>query len=251
MLSLAVLLTIGSEQPSATFLSFVAHIPESWHRHLYDLGNICLLAGILLFPFGQLRPRIVVPFLCLLPMLFFLRGDFYRRDLRRLHDRRRHDAARAPPPHAAERCKATDQMGAVRLLRLFHVPVCSPLTCDMTKLTVGSFGAQLTLELFAGLTFGLAFLSLQLGLLIALMRYRLYDAEVVISRSVNIALITLGVAAVFAATADALKQFVYNYYGNSHSEGPVIFAAALSTSWSTPSRNGSRAGRKTASRGTS
>ena len=72
VLSLAVLLTIGSEQPSATFLSYVAHIPVSWHRHLYDLGNICLLAGILLFPFGQLRPRVVVPFLCLLPMLFFL-----------------------------------------------------------------------------------------------------------------------------------------------------------------------------------
>jgi hypothetical protein len=103
------------------------------------------------------------------------------------------------------------------------------LTCDMTKQTVGSFGAQLSLEVFAGLTFGLAFLCLQLGLLIALMRFRLYDAEVVISRSANVALITLGVAAVFAATADALKQFVYNYYGNSNSEGPVIFAAALST----------------------
>ena len=99
----------------------------------------------------------------------------------------------------------------------------------MTKLTVGSFGSQLALELFAGLTFGLAFLSLQLGLLIALLRYRLYDAEVVISRSVNVALITLGVAAVFAATADVLKEFVYNYYGNSGGEGPVIFAAALST----------------------
>jgi hypothetical protein len=34
---------------------------------------------------------------------------------------------------------------------------------------------------------------------------------------------------VFAATADALKQLVYNYYGNGNSEGPVIFAAALST----------------------
>src|SRR5439155_14325613 len=78
VLSLAVLLTIGAEEPSATFLSFIAHIPESWHQHAYDLGNICLLAGILLFPFGQLRPRIVVPFLALLPVLFFLSGNFYR-----------------------------------------------------------------------------------------------------------------------------------------------------------------------------
>jgi hypothetical protein len=61
------------------------------------------------------------------------------------------------------------------------------------------------------------------------MRYRLYDAEAVISRSANVAFMTIGVAAVFAATADGLKQLVYNYYGNSTSEWPVIFAAALST----------------------
>ena len=121
-------------------------------------------------------------------------------NLRRLHGRRRHDAARPPPPHAAERCKATIKWALFGFTG-YSLFLSVALTCDMTKLTVGSFGAQLALELFAGLTFGLAFLSLQLGLLIALLRYRLYDAEVVISRSVNVALITLGVAAVFAATA--------------------------------------------------
>jgi hypothetical protein len=228
VLSLAVLLTIGSEQPSATFLSYIAHIPESWHRHLYDLGNICLLAGIFLFPFGQLRPRIIVPFLALLPALFFLGGDSYRlvfvvfmiagvmTMLVRL---------RRTPPSAARQQLKWALFGFTGYSLFLSVA----LTCDMTKLTVGSFGAQLTLEILAGLTFGLAFLCLQLGLLIALMRYRLYDAEAVISRSANVALITLGVAAVFAGTADALKQLVYNYYGNTSSEGPVIFAAALST----------------------
>ena len=228
ILSLAVLLTVGSEQPSATFLSYVANIPVSWHHHLYDLGNICLLAGIFLFPFGQLRPRIVVPFICLLPLLFFLNGDLYRVTfvifmiaavmtmLVRLR--------RTPPSAARQQIK-----WALFGFSGYSMFLTIALACDMTKLTVGSFGAQLTLEVFAGLTFGLAFLCLQLGLLIALMRYRLYDAETVISRSANVALITLGVAAVFAATADALKQLVYNYYGNSNSEGPVIFAAALST----------------------
>src|SRR5207248_6129326 len=75
VLSLAVLLTIGAEEPSATFLGFIAHTPKSWNVHLYDLGNICLLAGIFLFPFGQLRPRIVIPFLALLPVLFILGGN--------------------------------------------------------------------------------------------------------------------------------------------------------------------------------
>ena len=81
----------------------------------------------------------------------------------------------------------------------------------------------------AGISFALAALFLQLGLLIALLRYRLYDAEIVIGRSVNFAVITLGVAAVFAAAGDALKQVVYNYSGNTSNEGPIIFAAALAT----------------------
>ena len=228
ILSLAVLLTIGAEQPSATFLGYVAQIPVSWHRHIYDLGNILLLAGIFLFPFGQLRPRIVVPFLCLLPLLFLLHGNAYRAvfvifmvaGVMTLLVRLR----RTPPSAARQQIK-----WALFGFSGYSLFLSIALTCDMTKLTVGSFGAQLSVEVLAGLTFGLAFLCLQLGLLIALMRFRLYDAEVVISRSANVALITLGVAAVFAATADALKQFVYNYYGNSTSEGPVIFAAALST----------------------
>ena len=228
ILSLAVLLTVGAEQPSATFLGYVAQIPVSWHRHIYDLGNICLLAGIFLFPFGQLRPRVVVPFLCLLPLLFFLHGNIYRvtfvifmiAGVMTMLVRLR----RTPPSAARQQIK-----WALFGFSGYSLFLSIALTCDMTKMTVGSFGAQLTLEILAGLTFGLAFLSLQLGLLIALMRFRLYDAETVISRSANVALITLGVAAVFAATADALKQLIYNYYGNGSSEGPVIFAAALST----------------------
>ena len=51
VLSLAVLLTMGNEQPSATFLTLHrARSARAGIRHLYDLGNICLLAGILLFP---------------------------------------------------------------------------------------------------------------------------------------------------------------------------------------------------------
>ena len=228
ILSMAVLLTIGAEQPSASFLDYVAGISVTWHRHIYDLGNIFLLAGIFLFPFGQLRPRIVVGFLSLLPLLFVLHGNVYRvvfvvfmiAGVMMLLVRLR----RTPPSAARQQIK-----WALFGFSGYSLFLSIALTCDMAKLTVGSFGSQLTLEILAGLTFGLAFLSLQLGLLIALMRFRLYDAETVISRSANVALITLGVAAVFAATADALKQLIYNYYGNSNSEGPVIFAAALST----------------------
>ena len=228
VLSLAILLTIVSEQPSAAFLNFIAHVPEWVHQRLYDLGNMCLLAGILLFPFGQLRPRAAVPFLAALPILFFLSGDAYRvifvifmvagvlTLMWRLNN--------TPPGAARQQIK-----WALLGFSGYAFFLAIAFLADMSKLNVASFGAQLTLEVVAGLSFGLAFLSLQMGLMIALLRFRLYDAESAISRSANIALITLGVTAVFAGAADALKQVVYNYTGNSGSEGPVVIAAVLAT----------------------
>jgi hypothetical protein len=106
---------------------------------------------------------------------------------------------------------------------------CVSIVCDYLKWSTDSFGHQLLVEMAAGISFALAVLLLQLGLLVALLRYRLYDAEIVIGRSVNFAVITLGVAAIFAAAGDAVKQIVYNYSGNTNNEGPIIFAAALAT----------------------
>jgi hypothetical protein len=103
------------------------------------------------------------------------------------------------------------------------------MACDYFKWSTDTFGLQLTLEVFGGITLALGVLVLQFGLLIALIRYRLYDAEFVISKTANFALITLIIVAVFAGVADAFKQLIYNYYGNTDSEGPVIIAAALST----------------------
>ena len=213
---------------------------------LYDLGNMCLLAEILLFPSGQLRPRASIPFLHRLAVAVRADGRRLPADLRHLHGRRRDDLAVAAAPYR-ERDSAADQMGAARLSR---ATPCSSLAylSDMTKLHVGSFGTQLTLEVIAGLSFGLAFLCLQLGLLIALLRFRLYDAEAVISRSANIALITLGVTAVFAGAADALKQVIYNFTGNNGSEGRSSSPPRSRRCWSIRSRSGSRAGRKSASR---
>jgi hypothetical protein len=81
---------------------------------------------------------------------------------------------------------------------------CVAIAGDYLKWSTGSFGQQLLVEMGTGVSFALAALFLQLGLLIALLRYRLYDAEIAIGRSVNFAVITLGVAAVFAAAGDAL-----------------------------------------------
>ncbi len=226
ILSLAVLFTIAAEQPSSVFLATIG-IPRWLNVALYDLGNVLLLTGILLFPHGRLSWRLLALLLCL-PALFFLQGLPYQiafggfmvlAVLMLLH------------------CLRQTESGELRqqirwaLLGFSGYAVLRGLSIigDLMKSSVGSFGQQLLVEMLAGISLGIAVLLLQLGLLIALLRYRLYDAEVVISRSANFALITLAVAAVFAAAADALKQIVYNFYGNTGSEGPVVIAAAIAT----------------------
>jgi hypothetical protein len=228
ILSLAILLTIATEQPSAAFLSFVVKVPEWLHRALYDLGNIALLAGILLFPYGRLRPRIVVGFIVLLPLLFMLKGDTYRLTfitymaacVMTLLWRLRH--TEAGDAHQQIKWALFGFAGYALFLS-------AALAIDMGKLNVAAFGTQILMEVLGGLSFGLAFLILQLGLLIALMRFRLYDAEAVISRSASFAMITLALGAVFAATSDGLKQIILNYTGQNSGTGPVVFAAAIAT----------------------
>lgn len=226
LLSIAVLLNIAAEQPSSVFLATIG-VPRGINVAIYDLGNVLLLTGILLFPHGNLSWRVVGLIACL-PLLMFLHGQFYQAYfisfmiigvlamLRRLH-----------------RTQSSEQRQQIRWALLgisaYASLRCISIICDYLKWSTGSFGHQLLVEMAAGITFALAVLLLQLGLLIALLRYRLYDAEIAISRSANFALITLAVAAVFGAAADAVKQLVYNYYGNTNSEGPVVIAAAIAT----------------------
>jgi hypothetical protein len=226
LFSLAVLLSIAAEQPSSVFLGTIG-LPRPVNVAMYDLGNIFLLAGIMLFPHGNLSWRVVGLIACL-PLLLFLHGQLYQAYFvcfmvigvlsmtRRL-----------------KRTESSEQRQQIRWALLgisaYAVLRCISIICDYSKWSTSSFGQQLLVEIAAGITFALAVLFLQLGLLIALLRYRLYDAEIAIGRSVNFAVITLGVAAIFAAAGDALKQIVYNYSGNTNSEGPIIFAAALAT----------------------
>lgn len=226
ILSLAVLFTIGAEQPSSTFLTDVG-VPRALNVALFDLGNVLLLAGILLFPHGNLSWRRVA-LIASLPVLMVLQGTLYQTFfvcfmiatvLSLLRTLRQTDSS--------------DQRQQIRWA-LFGITGYAALRCvsiagDYLKWSAGSFGEQLLIEMGAGISFALAVLVLQAGLLVALIRYRLYDADFIISKSANVALITLGVTAIFAGTADGLKQIIYNYYGNTNSEGPIIFAAALST----------------------
>lgn len=226
VLSLAILLMIAAELPSSNFLASVG-VPRTIHVAMYDLGNVFLITGILLFPHGNLTPK-TAALIAASPLLLFLSGQLYESYFLMLlivgvlFQIRSLRVAEAADLKQQIRWALFGFTGYAVFKAISYI-------ADLTKYTSGSFGGQLALELTAGLTFGLSMLVLQLGLLVALIRYRLYDAEFVISKSANFALITLAVTAVFAGVADALKQVVYNYYGNTSSEGPIIMAAALAT----------------------
>jgi hypothetical protein len=226
ILSLAVLFTIAAEQPSSVFLASIG-IPRGVNVALYDLGNVLLLTGILLFPHGRLSWRLV-GLLCCLPLLFFLQGKLYQTLFVSFMI-----VAVLLLLRCLRQTESSDLRQQIRWALLgfsgYAALRCASILGDVLKWSTESFGQQLLVEMLAGVSLAIAVLLLQLGLLIALLRYRLYDAEIVISRSANFALITLAVAAIFASAADALKQVVYNFYGNTGSEGPVVIAAAIAT----------------------
>jgi hypothetical protein len=228
VLSLAILLTIVAEQPSASFLRFVLDIPEALHQGIYDLGNIALLAGILLFPYGRLQPRSVIGFIALLPLLFLLEGDLYRLTFILF--------MAACVMTLVWRLRATEAGDAHQQIKWalfgfsgYALFLSVALAIDMGKNGSASFGTQIILEVLGGFSFGLAFLCLMMGLLVALLRFRLYDAEAVISRSASFAMITLVLGGVFAATSELVKELVLNVAGRDAGSGPVIFAAATAT----------------------
>ena len=232
VVSLAILLTMAAEQPSWAFLTQKIGVPEDVHRTLYDLANICLIGGILLFPHGRLSPRITLVVLAALPLFLFLEGDFYRAML---------IAAMAASVllflwrlREASGDERQQLKWAVFGFSGYAFFLGLAITLDMLKTGVPSLAQQLALEVAAGFAFGLAFLLLQAGLLIALLRYRLYDAEVAISRSASFALIALILAAVFAATMEGVKEVILRFFGRDAGSIAPIVGAALSTALVNP-----------------
>ena len=227
ILSLAILLTMGTELPSATFLIYTVGLLRPIHAFLYDLGNICLLGGILLFPHGKLSLRLVA-LIAALPILFFLHGNEYRAlfvifmlsavlmmigCLRQAGD-----------GELRQQIK-----WALFGFAGYAMFLATSFICDTVKPQAGSFTTQIILEMVAGLSLGLAFLTIQLGLLVALLRYRLYDAEFVISRSATFASITLILGAAVAGVIQGLGTTIQNTFGSNAGAGAAGIGAAMAT----------------------
>ena len=112
---------------------------------------------------------------------------------------------------------------------------------------VAVFVSVLSETLFAGDVLALAWLQILFfifgplgglliagGLLVSLLRYRLYDADSFISRSAGLALLTVTLAAIFAATAQAIEALFELRFGRDAGALPGALGAGLAVALITP-----------------
>lgn len=223
ILSLAILLMVSAELPSSAFLDSQG-VPLWANVALYDLGNMLLLAGIFLFPHGRLSPRIVA-LLCAAPVLFLLQGQVYQAwflglliigvliQIRRLR--------------VAESSDLRNQIRwALFGFTGYAIFRAISYASDLLKWSAGTFTTQMSLEVVAGLALGLSALILQFGLLVALIRYRLYDAEAIISRTASIAIMAIGLTGIFAGVMEGIITAMQDIYPEAQTQAAMAGAIA-------------------------
>ena len=81
------------------------------------------------------------------------------------------------------------------------------------ELSLSSAGALAWATLAAHVVGELAFIALPAGLLVSMLRYRLYDAETAISRSVVYGTLTLALLAIFAGSEKVIEILGEQYFG--------------------------------------
>lgn len=82
--------------------------------------------------------------------------------------------------------------------------------------------------------FQLGVIAIAIGFLVSLLRYRLYDAEAVISRSASYAALTLALVATFAGSEALIEILGQQYFGAALGNVPAAMAAAIAAVLLTP-----------------
>jgi hypothetical protein len=93
------------------------------------------------------------------------------------------------------------------------------------------------LRLLSAIISPIAWALLALGLLVSLLRYRLYDADAAISRSAGYAVLTLLLGATFAASAKGMEVFFETSFGREAGAWPGAIGAGLAVVLITPLNN--------------
>ena len=91
-------------------------------------------------------------------------------------------------------------------------------------------------ELLHYLAYALAFACIPLGLLISLLRYRLYDADAATSRSAAFALLTLFLSALFAGSMNGVEALIQASFGRDAGAEAAAVAAALTAVMVSPAQ---------------
>lgn len=99
-----------------------------------------------------------------------------------------------------------------------------PLALRMTRLLVGE-----TLYLFA-------FIAIPLGMAFSILRYRLYDINVLVSRGIVYSLLTIVLGAAFAGTLVALRALLELILGGDQAVNAAIIATAVVVALFAPTR---------------
>jgi hypothetical protein len=228
----AALLVVGATVLTLGPLPAIAAWIPAWLTPVcYFVGMSAVHAGLILFPSASLRPRRVLAALAaiillalaptiltqawVLPLSVTLESFI---TLAVIVTRFR----QAPPGIERQQIKWA-ALGLSGFALFFFVQAMLMAGLDAAP----DEGMRAWFILFAILAANLAVLSLCGGLLIALLRYRLYDAEAAISRSAVIATLTLALLAIFTATEKAIETFGQDYFGSSLGGMAGGFAAAL------------------------
>lgn len=223
VLSLAILLMVSAELPSSAFLDSQG-VPLEANVALYDFGNVLLIAGIFLFPHGRLTPRIAA-LLCAAPVLFLLHGRLYQAWLLGLLI-----IGVLIQIRCLRMAETSDLRNQIRwaLFGFTGYAIFRAISylSDLLKWSAGTFTTQMSLEIVAGLALGLSALILQFGLLVALIRYRLYDAEAIISRTASIAIMAIGLTGIFAGVMEGIITAMQDIYPEAQTQAAMAGAIA-------------------------
>jgi hypothetical protein len=84
------------------------------------------------------------------------------------------------------------------------------------------------------IVFPFAWMLIPIGLLVSLLRYRLYDADTVVSRSAGYAVLTVLLAGTFGASAKAIEWFFETSFGRDAGALPGAIGAGLAVVLITP-----------------
>jgi len=108
---------------------------------------------------------------------------------------------------------------------------------SMEGSVAGDVAASMWMQLLGVFFYTAIYLAIALGLLVSLLRYRLYDADAAISRSAGYAVLTLLLAGTFGASAKAIEWFFETSFGRDAGAMPGAIGAGLAVVLITPMHN--------------